>query len=162
MIVVSKMGILAQSDNISNTTLSKSKFPDYARDYRNEYLFIRGINKTCGEFIKKLNEEGNTYSSSQANKLMLYINKFLKAQQLEYLNDTNKINIKDDDYNNIKKLDIDVENDFLGFKKFYECFGKLYGKLNIEYLDDRDDSDDSDDSDVEYKIKWSDSDSDSD
>ena len=37
------MGILPQSDHNCNATLSKSKIPDYARDYRNEYLFIRGI-----------------------------------------------------------------------------------------------------------------------
>ena len=37
------MGILPQSDRDSNSILSKSKIPDYARDYRNEYLFIRGI-----------------------------------------------------------------------------------------------------------------------
>ena len=37
----------------SESTQIKSKIPDYARDYRNEYLFIRGINKTCGDFIKK-------------------------------------------------------------------------------------------------------------
>ena len=42
-LVVSKMGILPQSDHNCNATLSKSKIPDYARDYRNEYLFIRGI-----------------------------------------------------------------------------------------------------------------------
>ena len=42
-LVVSKMGILAQSDHNCNATLSKSKIPDYARDYRNKYLFIRGI-----------------------------------------------------------------------------------------------------------------------
>ena len=42
-LVVSKMGILPQSDHNCNATLSKSKIPDYARDYRNEYLFIRGV-----------------------------------------------------------------------------------------------------------------------
>ena len=45
-LVVSKMGILAQSDHNCNATLSKSKIPDYARDYRNEYLFIRGIDNS--------------------------------------------------------------------------------------------------------------------
>ena len=48
------MGILTTTSNISK---SKSKIPDYARDYRNEYLFIRGIDKTCGEFLKKFDEE---------------------------------------------------------------------------------------------------------
>ena len=37
------MGILNQVDHNCNATLSKSKIPDYARDYRNEYLFIGGI-----------------------------------------------------------------------------------------------------------------------
>ena len=41
--VVIIMGILNQVDHNCNATLSKSKIPDYARDYRNEYLFIRGI-----------------------------------------------------------------------------------------------------------------------
>ena len=41
--VVIIMGILEQYDNNSGAILSKSKIPDYARDYRNEYLFIRGI-----------------------------------------------------------------------------------------------------------------------
>ena len=43
------MGILATTSNISENTLkqgkNKSIIPDYAREYRNEYLFIRGINK---------------------------------------------------------------------------------------------------------------------
>ena len=39
------MGILCQSDHNCNATLNKSKIPDYAREYRNEYLFIREINK---------------------------------------------------------------------------------------------------------------------
>ena len=37
------MGVPEVSDKISNSTLTQNKIPDYARDYRNEYLFIRGI-----------------------------------------------------------------------------------------------------------------------
>ena len=42
-IVVSRMGILPQVDHNCNATLNKVKIPDYAKDYKNEYLFIRGI-----------------------------------------------------------------------------------------------------------------------
>ena len=73
------MGNLPRSGHNCNATLNKSKIPDYARDYRNEYLFIRGINKTCGEFVKRLDEEGKIFNTSQANKLIFYFNKFLKA-----------------------------------------------------------------------------------
>ena len=47
----------------SESTKIKSKIPDYARDYRNENLFIRGINKTCGNFIKRLDFGGNLCNS---------------------------------------------------------------------------------------------------
>ena len=62
------MGILEQSYHNCNATLSKSKIPDYAREYRNEYLFIRGINKTCEEFVKKLGRE-EIFKSPQAVSL---------------------------------------------------------------------------------------------
>ena len=53
------MGILEQSDHNSNAIRSKSKIPDYARDYRNEYLFIRGIdNLTLARNLKIYIEEG--------------------------------------------------------------------------------------------------------
>ena len=144
--------------------MSRKVIPDYARDYRNEYLFIRGINKTCENFVKILGEE-NEFNSPQANKLMFYFNKFLKAQEIEYLNDISELEFKEKDVKFIRSLElrlvyikviygdlnINEENNFPGFKKFYECFDKLNDKLNIEY---------SDDSDVEYEIKLSDSDSD--
>ena len=87
------MGSLDQVDHNCNAILSKSKIPDYARDDRNEYLFIRGNNKTCGEFVKKLVRE-EIFKSPQAGRLMLHINRFLKAQQLGYLSDTSEINFK--------------------------------------------------------------------
>ena len=164
------MGILAKTSIYQKCIKKTNKIPDYAREYRNEYLFIRGIDKTCKKFVKKFDEEGEIFNSFQANKLILYFNKFLKAQQLEYLNDISEFYFKENDVKFIETLELQLdyiktiygdfnineENNFPGFKKFYECFDKLHDKLNIEYSDDSDDSDD------EYEIKWSDSDSDSD
>ena len=47
------MGILLAQKGKNYNSNAINKIPDYARDYRNEYLFIRGINKTCGELVKK-------------------------------------------------------------------------------------------------------------
>ena len=73
------MGVLATTSSISENTLkqgkSKSKIPDYARDYRNEYLFIRGINKTCGEFVKLIKENEEFYNSSKALRIIRKIKK---------------------------------------------------------------------------------------
>ena len=44
------MGILAQTSNYQKFIKKTNKIPDYAREYRNEYLFIRGID-TCFKFF---------------------------------------------------------------------------------------------------------------
>ena len=41
------MVILGQQNCISGT----NKIPEYAREFKNEYLFIRGINKELDNFI---------------------------------------------------------------------------------------------------------------
>ena len=96
-IVVREMVILAQSSNYQKCVKKTNKIPDYARDYKNEYLFIRGINKTCEKFIMILDSEGELFNSPQANKLILYFNKFLKAQEIEYLNDISELYFKEKD-----------------------------------------------------------------
>ena len=52
------MGILSNTSNIQNSLKNTNKIPDYARDYRNEYLFIRGIdNLTLAGNLKIYIEE---------------------------------------------------------------------------------------------------------
>ena len=52
------MGVPEVSDKNSNATLTQNKIPDYARDYRNEYLFIRGTdNLTLARNLEKYIEE---------------------------------------------------------------------------------------------------------
>ena len=182
------MGILCRTSNFQNSLKKTNKTPDYLKNYRNEYLFIRGIDKTCGEFVKKLGEE-EIYKSPQGNKLMSYMNRYLKAQQLGYLGDTSEICIKYkdvisieslelqlDDYGDLycdeysyefdeEKYDNNIENDYPGFKKFFECFSRFNEKLNVDYISESDsykskiyDSD----SDDEIDYRYSDSDSDDD
>ena len=139
------MGILPRCDSISNSTLSKSKIPDYAREYRNEYLFIKGIDKECEKYVKILRVE-DIFTNTQTARIMRFFNKFLKAQELDYLNDTSKILFKFNDVKSIKflevqlddyidyyydidickfnqeKYDNNVESDFPGLKRFFECF----------------------------------------
>ena len=81
------MGILTDASNYKKCIKKTNLIPDYARDYKNEYLFIRGIEKTCAKFVKIIDEKENRFNSYQADKLIFYFNKFLKAQEIEYLND---------------------------------------------------------------------------
>ena len=168
------MGILTTTSNISK---SKSKIPDYARDYRNEYLFIRGIDKTCGEFLKKFDEE-EIFKIPQADRLIRHINKLFKAEELGYLNDISEIKFLEKDINNIdslllqlddyrdlycdpdsyefdeEKYNNNIENDYPGFKELFECVSPLIDKLQIDMditnrinFDSDSDSDDGVDSD---------------
>ena len=74
------------------------------RIIKKEYLFIRGINKTCGDFVKKLNKE-EIFKSSKADSLIRQINRFLKGQQLGYLSDTSEIYFKENDVSFIESLE---------------------------------------------------------
>ena len=41
------MGLVRNFSNYQNFIKNNNTIPDYAREYKNEYLFIRGIDKTC-------------------------------------------------------------------------------------------------------------------
>ena len=174
------MGILDQSSNYQKCIKKTNKIPDYARGYKNEYFMIRGINKTCGKFVKILDQEGEIFNTPQAKKVMYYFNKFLKAQEIEYLNDISELYFKESDVRFIESLELQLddymdlfydpdsyefdeekyENDSPGLKEFSECFSKFKNKINIEELSFSDfnrdlsyldtDDSDSDDSDSDY------------
>ena len=47
-----KTGILNHTSNVQNCVKSTNKIPEYAREYKKEYLFIIGINKEFVDYIK--------------------------------------------------------------------------------------------------------------
>ena len=117
------MGILPQSHRDSNSILSKSKIPDYARDYRNEYLFIRGINKACWEFVKLIKENEEFYNGSKALRI---IRKIKKLRRLGYFKNINRIKFEFDDVEDIKFIRSAIEE----YKDLY-C-DPFTGDLNEE------------------------------
>ena len=69
------MGILDHSSNYQKCIKKTNKIPDYARGYKNEYLIIRGINKTCGKFVKLIEENEEFYNGTKALKIICKIKK---------------------------------------------------------------------------------------
>ena len=154
------MGILAQFSNSQNCIKRTNIIPDYASEYKNEYLFIRGIDKSCEKFIKGLDMEGKIFNCPKADRLVSHFNRFLKAQQIKYLNDISDLCLKDndvrfidslelqlDDYRDLycdpdsyefdqERYDDNVENDYPGFKKFFECFKRFCDKVKVSYFDE--------------------------
>ena len=154
--VVSKMGILTQNfskNMISNTTQYKSKIPEYAREYKREYQFIRGINKDLGYFINKIYKLKNgIFESKLADRIKFNIKRFLKGQEKVKLKDISNLKLPIDDFDNIN----DINNyfracklkwyDFYDNKKYYPAFIEIYDifklffdQLKFDYGDDSDD-----------------------
>ena len=88
------MGILEHTSNFQNCIKKTNKIPEYAREFKNEYLFIRGINKTCERFIKILDLDAKIFNSPQAYQLKLYIKRFVKAKELVILRIIAILNLK--------------------------------------------------------------------
>ena len=64
-----------------------NKIPEYAKNYRKEWLFIRGINKEFKYFVENINEAtSGLFKSNRANRIKKFIKKFLLSQERGKLN----------------------------------------------------------------------------
>ena len=162
------MVILALSSNFQNYITKTNKIPEYARDYKKEYLFIRGINKMCLNFISKYETDSRKrFVSEYYDSIKYFIKRFLKGQERGKLQDISSFVLRNYDISFIEDLyliiiyEIDFEEvDKSDYRDFYELFCKFYEKIKIAYYDDDDDecvysdseysdSEDSEDSDIE-------------
>ena len=85
------MGILAQFSTPSQTELigkmtenANNKIPEYAREYKREYQFIRGINKEFRHITYFMENEENLeddFKSHNLDRIMKMIKRFLRAQE---------------------------------------------------------------------------------
>ena len=88
--------------NPQNCIKKTNVIPEYARDFKNEYLFIRGINKEMESFVEKyLTDTTELFVSSYNDRIKYFIKKFMKAQELGYLKDTSCFKFKECDVENI-------------------------------------------------------------
>ena len=96
------MVILAHSSNYQNCISGTNKIPEYAREFKNEYIFIRGINKEMDNFVVNyLSDCSELFVSSYNDRIKFFIKKFMKAQELGYLKDTSCFKFKECDVENI-------------------------------------------------------------
>ena len=93
-----EMGSLAQSSISDSTQKNHSKIPEYAKDFRKEWLYIRGINSMCGEFIERLDDNNISYekvfSSSRAKALIKDFKNVLEAQKIGKLQNISELKFK--------------------------------------------------------------------
>ena len=99
MVFVAHFSTPSQTELIGKMTENaKSKIPVYAKDFKNEWLYIVGINRKCGLFIKKLKQGTDSlsevFSSSRAIALVRDFKNFLDAQKRGKLQNISQSNFK--------------------------------------------------------------------
>ena len=149
------MGILEHSSNYQNCIKKTNKIPEYARDFKNEYLFIRGINKTSEKFVKKLDVDVKIFDTPQAYQLMLYFRRFVKAKELGYLDDNSEFKFEESDINFIDSLELQLDDymdlfydidsgnfnqercdsyEYKNLVEFNDCFERFKSKVYIKEI----------------------------
>ena len=156
------MGSLAQSC-ISKTIQKPPKIPEYAKDFKNEWLYIRGINKKCGE-VKLILADYITDGPKALEKICYTFNELrkhfkdvLEAQKVGKLQNFSKlklssvdqiISLRSDIYFNMGDplysyffLDEEFQDFFEDFIIFVNNFKFKYEEdfeddLYLEYLND--------------------------
>ena len=144
------MGILETSSNFQNCIKKANKIPEYARDYKKEYLLIIGINKLCFDFTSKYETDTRKlFVSRYSDRIKYFIKRFLKGQERGKLKDISSLILRRYDFSHIEDLYLNNNFDFEedekryddnpGYRDFYEMICKFYEKIKIVHFDDDDD-----------------------
>ena len=92
------MACLAHFTNFKKSNTSNNKIPEYAKDFKNEWLYIIGINKKCWEFMKILEVNTDSFEevfwSSRARALIRDFKNVLEAQEMGKLQNISKLKFK--------------------------------------------------------------------
>ena len=167
-----------QSNGVSGFT-SINKIPEYVREYKKEYLFIRGLNKEIKYIIDFMEyDDDNEFKSHKLDRIMKFIKRFLRAQEKGRLKDISNFEFNKDVISNIIELKKNLSEYFFLIQNLYDWrrgdddeslisryeiykydLELFFSKLNIEieYSDSDSDTDYDD-----YEIILPDSDDDSD
>ena len=96
-----------------------NKIPEYAKEYKREYQFIRGINKEFKYLINKLdNINKGLFESNTSNRIKNFMKKFIRAQEKGKIKDISDLVFPKGYLSNI----ILINNNFDAYKLRYDFF----------------------------------------
>ena len=108
------MGSAVHTSEINNTSNSNNKIPEYARNYKKEWLFISGINKSCGMLITKIvnsaYSDEKIFSSPGAKALVRDFRVVLGFERIGKLKNISGLKFKLSDVGNIECLAEELDN----------------------------------------------------
>ena len=142
---------------INNTNNYNNKIPEYARDYKKEWLFIRGINKSCEMLIikivnsdysdEKIFSSPGTKALVRDIKIVLAFERMGKLQNISELkfklNEINEIECLQEELDNYRDLYVDpdsykfdeesyeknIDKDFPGFREIFDVISLFNDKI---------------------------------
>ena len=79
--------------------MSRKVIPDYAKDYKNEYLFIRGIDKQFKYFLDNIEKaDQGVFQNNRVEIIEKNINRLEKAIKMGYFKDNSNLEIDGRDF----------------------------------------------------------------
>ena len=85
--------------NFQNCIKKTNKIPEYARNFKKEYLFIRGINKEFKYFVDNINDAtGGLFENQKIFRIKYFIKRFLKGQERGKLKDISSLILRKYDF----------------------------------------------------------------
>ena len=132
------MGILEHFSNSQNCIKSTNIIPEYVRDFKKEYLFIRGINKEIKYFVDNINDATTgLFENDRVDRIKYFIKRFLKGQERGKLQDISNFIIRKYDFLNIEEFYLNMifeEDDNPSYRDFYVLLHEFYNKIKIEFF----------------------------
>ena len=159
--------------------IKSNKIPEYAREYKREYQFTRGINKEFSYITYIMENEENDFKNYKLDRIMKYIKKFLRAQEKGKFKDISNLEFDYFDINNIYEIKKNIyyyysiiqvvydwskgvnDESLVSLYEIYKHDLELFlSKLNIEIEDTDDDDCCFDDHDYDIELSFTNDDSD--
>ena len=132
------MASSTQFSDFKNFIKMNKKIPHYAREYKKEYLYIRGLNKEFKYLINKLdNLNKGLFESNLSNRNKFIMKRFLRGQEKGKIKDISELVLQRDDYCYLEDFYFYYETEFYdnpSYKEFFDLLGKLYNKIKIKFV----------------------------
>ena len=127
--VVIEMVILEQKNCVRSIN---SKIPEYARDYKKEYLLIIGINKEFRYFVEHIHESPiGLFENHRVARIKYFIKRFLKGEERGKLQDTSNFEINNIDVDNLIK----IKKNFLNFNQYINFCKGCFDDEDASFID---------------------------
>ena len=126
------MGLLRHSSNFQDCIKKTNKFPEYAKDYIKEWIFIKGINKEFKYFVVNINEATRgLFQNHKVDRIKKFIKIFILAQERSKLQDTSNFEISSSDVDNLIK----IKKNFYDFNQYIEFCKNCYDEDDVPFID---------------------------